>query len=208
MNKQITPSSYLEKCPRCNTAMSLSLHIGGNDTVCEHCEYTEPAGNAVVVTFISSCLSEYASQLELDTVFLKGSEFTIRECMEGNGLLPLFIERAEQIQSASGLLNTPGIGLGLKVVEDVKGLLVSRVTMKSPAINVAANMCFLAEVLHETIDLTKKMGTRFYGNQICLDYMPCVNPIVDVSGSSSEKLHKALQAAAQQQTLGAPGERR
>lgn len=208
MNKQIIPSSLLEKCPRCNTTMILSLHIGGKETACAHCDYTEPAGSATAVTFISNCLAEYASQLELDTMFLRDIEFTIPECMEGNGLLPLFVERVEQIQSASGLLNTPGIGLGLKVVEDVKGILASRVVMKSPTISVATNMCFLAEILHETMDLTKNLGTRFYGNQICADYMPCVNPIMDISGSSSGKFHKALQAAAQQQPVGAPGERR
>ncbi len=208
MTKKIIPSAYLEHCPVCNSLLNLSNTLGEKSTTCTNCDYHEPAGNAAVVTFLSASISEYAVLNEVDTVFLKGSEFIIKECMEGNGLLPLFVERAEQIQQASGISDIPGIGLQLKIIEDVKGLLMSRVVMKSPSISIASTLGFLSEVLHETMSLTKTLDTKYYGNQICLDFMPCVNPTVDVSETSAAKLHSALQVATKQQSLGAPGDRR
>jgi hypothetical protein len=208
MTKTIIPSAYLEHCPICNSQLNLSSTPGEKPTTCTNCDYHEPAGNAAVVTFLSASFAEYAALNEVDTAFLKGSEFTIRECMEGNGLLPLFIERAEQIQQASGISEIPGIGLQLSIIEDVKGLLMSRVVMKETSINIASTLGFLTEVLHETMLLTNTLDTKYYGNQICLDFMPCVNPTINVSETSAAKLHSALQVATKQQLLGAPGDRR
>lgn len=205
---KIIPSAYLENCPSCQHKLDISVSIGDKPTTCTHCGYQEPAGNNAVITFLSSCMSEYALLNEIDTAFIKGNEFSIRECMEGNGLLPLFIERAEQIQQASGLSDVPGIGLQLKVVDDVKGLLVSRVVMKEASINIASTLSFLSEVLHETMTLTSKLTTKYYGNQICLDYMPSVNPGLNISETSAAKLHAALQVATRQQSLGVKNEHR
>ncbi|MFA0809404.1 hypothetical protein [Microbulbifer epialgicus] len=208
MNKLITPSSYLEKCPRCNNLMNLSPEVGGRESHCSQCEYTEPGGSASVITFISSCLTNYANSIGIDTTFLKDSKFTVGECMEGNGLLPLFIERAKQIQDASGLTDIPGVGIDLKVEEDIKGLLVTRVVMNKNNLHLSSNLAFLVEVLHESIDLTKTLGTKYYGNQICLDYMPSLSPVNDIQYGNSQKLHSALQVASKQQFKGAPGERK
>jgi len=214
MTKKIIPSAYLKFCPACNSLLKLSNNLGGKPTTCTNCDYQEPAGNATVISFLSASFSEYAALNNVDTVFLKGNEFSIRECMEGNGLLPLFVERIQQIQQASGLSGIPVIGLQLKAIEDVKGLLMSRVVMNSPEISIATTLGFLSEVLHETMSLTSKLDTKFYGNQICLDYMPTVNPTVGFSETSAAKLHSALQVATKQQvslkqqSLGVPSDRR
>lgn len=208
MTKQIIPSTYLEYCPVCHGVLDLSFHREEQPSACTQCNYTEPAGNAEIVTFLSHLCVEYALQANIDTVFLKDNEFTIRECMEGNGLLPLFVERADQILGAAGLANIPGFSLGLRVIEDIKGLLLSRVVIATPSLCIANTMAVLCEVLHETMLLTRELNTKFYGNQICLDYMPNINPAVGLSSPQADSLHRAIQAATLQSPQGAPGERR
>ena len=203
MTKKIIASSYLEYCPSCNGKLLISNATDNPSMICEYCDYQEPSDNPETITFISSCIAEYALLNQVDTVFLKGNEFTIRECMEGNGLLPLFVERAEEIQQVSGLSNIPGVGLQIKTVEDIKGLLRTRVVMKETAISVASTLAILVEVLHETMILTNTLNTKYYGNQICLDYMPTLNPAVSVSETSAAKLHSALQVSAKMQPRGA-----
>lgn len=200
----ILPSSYLEKCPHCGLPMDISSTFGERKTKCTNCDYTEPAGNPAAITFISACFSQYAADLNLDTVFLKESQFSIRECMEGNGLLPLFVERAIQIQTSAGLDSIPGIGLNLSVVEDIKGLLKSRVVIGSIPFNFSSSIFFLTEVLHEQIDLTRKLSKKFYGNQICLDHLPSLNPSIGDVSSNSDKLQRILVQATKQQAFGVP----
>lgn len=204
----ILPSSYLEKCPHCGLPMSISPIIGLDRTTCVNCDYKEPSGNPIAITFISACFSQYASDLNLDTVFLKDSQFTIRECMEGNGLLPLFVERALEIQTSAGFDAIPGIGINLNVVEDGKGLLRSRVVLGNNPFNIASSMFFLTEVLHEQINLTRKLSKKFYGNQLCLDYLPSLNPSIGDFSSTSDDLQRILVKATKQQTFGAPGVKR
>lgn len=203
MSRQIVPSGYLERCPTCNSLLTQSTTLNEKYMACSHCDYRECCESAAVMTFLSAGLSEYAALHSVDTAFLKGNEFTSHECMEANGLLPLFVQRAEQIQSAAGLENIPGLGLQLKVVEDVKGLWMSRVVTKGSSINIAVTLSFLSEVLHETMYLTNQLGKQYYGNQICLDYMPNMNTTVDVSETARARLQRALEVATKHQAMGA-----
>lgn len=202
MSKSIAPSGLLTKCPNCNAQLKLNNDFTEGDSVCMSCEYSEPAGGAKVVTFISACLSEYARVHDVDTAFLGGHEFPISSCMEGNGLLPVLVERARQIQTANGYDKMPGMGIPLKLVDDIKGPLGYRVVYTGDPINIATTMSFLCETIHEAIALTKAKGTKFYESQICLDYLPNIDRSINVSETVAGKMQDAFQKAYVQQSSG------
>jgi len=208
MTKQIIPSSYAERCPICCGQLKLINTLGDKNTSCSQCDYQEPAGNAIVVTFLSACISEYATLYEIDTVFLQGNEFTVRECMEGDGLLPLFVERANQIQKAADFSDIPELGLQLTTIEDIKGLQFSRVVLKTSTINVGATLGFIGEVFNESMALTRTLNRALYGNQISLDYMPSQFKLDNASETSTAKLHSAFIAATKHQSLGGPSDQK
>jgi len=202
MKKTLVPHSYLENCPLCKSKLDLVHHIGEKRSKCTQCDYSEPGGNAEFISFLSNNLACYVRSLEVDTILLEGIEFTIEQCMDGSGLLPLFVERAQQIQQAAGLRDIEGFNLPLNLVTDEKGLLLLRVVMEDKEINIANVMSFLTEVVHEISDLTQKMGTKYYGNQICLDYMPNLSPLTELSNTSEQRFVAMLTKATAQATSG------
>lgn len=202
MSKQIIPCTYLEYCPNCSSKLILSNTIGGTPTTCLECDYQELAGNAVIITFISACISNFGDLYNVDTVFLKGNEFSLRECMEGNGLLPLFIDRVSQIQLASGFYEQPELRFQLKNIPDQSGLLLTRVSIINSSIDIANTLLFLGDALHNVMELTKSLDHKYYENQICLDSFPGITSDADIKQTSQERFNNAIQAASMQQVLG------
>jgi len=199
----ITPSALLTRCPNCNAVLNIKEKIGDGSSICTNCEYSEPAGSGHIVTFLASCLTEYSLMHDVDTAFIQDYKFPIRSCMEGNGLLPVLVERARHIQITSGYADMPGMSLPFKMVDDIKGPLQMRVVYTGGDLNIATALSFLCETIHEAMLLTQAKSTKHYNNQICLDYLPNMDKTINLSETVAGRMQDAFQKAYIQQSSGA-----
>lgn len=198
MNSEIIiPATYTQKCPNCGGNLEIQDIKSEVDSKCHNCSYSEPAANAYYITFISRGLSEYANLHDLESVFMGDREMSIFSALEGNALLPAFVERSQQIIHAVGLSSIKSLSSGLKIINDIDGLDSKRVVIDPANFSLSASMVMLSETIHESIEMTQLLSTEFYESQICLDYMPNLNPNIQMPDTPEGSLSGALQKASQ-----------
>lgn len=196
-NETIIPAPYTKYCPSCGGELEIQDIKSEVDSKCKNCSYSEPAANAYYMTFLSRSLSEYAYLHDIENVFAGDEEISIFTALEGNALLPAFVNRSEQIIQSVGLSRIKGLSSGLKIIQDENALGKQRVVIDPDNFSLGNSMIMLSETIHEAIMMTQAMSNEFYESQICIDYMPNLNSNIQIPDTPEGSLTRALQKASQ-----------
>jgi hypothetical protein len=189
MTKQIIPAAFLEYCPQCNGKLNLKNVIGGRPTTCPDCDYIEPGGSAVVVTFVSAVMCEYASNLGIDTIFSGDIPLERHQAFHGEVLLPALIERAHDTRNRSGLVvGTSVDSVGLVNVGSGSAMSGARAVMAMKEINIGQTFFELVNSFEDWVTLSREQNPKLYGSEIKI---PQVDDVKD--------LHVLLVKASMQQ---------
>jgi len=189
----IVIDAALKKCPKCKSELYFQE---GLETRCPACEYVEPEKSAEIISLISSALHIYTDSLGIDTVLYQKQEFETYHCMLPTGLLPIFCERTEQIQHSLHGIN--GFEFPIHNIYDVDAIIYKRPVITSTTVNLPVVMALLVESVHEIHELTQSISTKYYRNQVCLDFMPNLNPLNEITRPVEQKMRDALSSAVKQ----------
>lgn len=166
MNR-ITPSAYLEYCPLCEAKLDLHNVIGGTPTTCTKCEYIEPGGSAVVVTFISECMAVYANNSGVESIYIGDKSLTSKQAMSGDVYLPMLVEKAYQTRYETGLHGNELADLiGLTPLVSPSSASGHRVTMSAVDINITQTLCELTFAFDEWVSISRELKLRAYDSEI------------------------------------------
>lgn len=179
--KLIKPAFYLQYCPTCGQKFSnRNDTLGGEDTVCE-CGYSEPAGNAPVITFLSQFLVEYAKEVGITHVV--GSDdrrMNLNMAFESSAALPLLASFASQMKES---LDLDG-NFGLKSVAEHNSFLGQR-TVIDKGFNLGIALHFLADALHQVKEYNIAMNVE---NKAAFDVVAFRNYVRQIDNHDSKAI--------------------
>lgn len=151
----ITPSLSLLYCPSCNERLTIEPMFSETNTSCSTCGYTEPAGSAHFVTFITEVLSQFLKNLGVEEVVIgDASTSDLRAAVDAQAILPAILVNAK--------LNTTTIGNGfnnipLTTVHDENAFYQRRVVTNTSSIH---NPSIAISTLSETLFAAHKMSIK------------------------------------------------
>lgn len=153
----ISPALSLMYCPNCGEKLLLEPMFSKQNSTCSACGYSEPAGSAHLVTFVSKVLSQFIQNLGVSEIVI--GETATKDfggVLESHAILPAILVNAK--------LNTKNIGSGfnsipLTTVIDKNGYYQRRVTTTSSEIrNPGVIIATLAETLYSAYSMSKEMS--------------------------------------------------
>lgn len=156
----ITPSLSLLYCPRCSEKLDIEPMFSHKETSCSKCGYTEPAGSAHFVTFVSEVLTQFMRNLGIEEVTIgDASTKDLRGAVDAQAILPALVVNAK--------LNTKTIGKGfnnipLTTVQDKNAFYQRRVITNS---NNISNPSIAISTLSETLYSAHQMSINLSPNK-------------------------------------------
>jgi len=140
-----------------------------SDSTCK-CGYTEPAGSAHFITFITEVITEYVKSEGIVALEVgNGKISNISSALSSNFLLPAVL--INSIQKA-GILSVALADLPLTTVDDEKGYYKKRVVTTSSRIaNPASILISLGETVSSALNTSMKNKDYSSEKTLCFDYL-------------------------------------
>lgn len=188
----------LNACPACGAMLESSAGDGAqNGSTCGSCDYTQPKNNNVNIARLQNTLAHYSKDLGANQFYIGGAEFSASSTFAANGLMPLFIRRAQQVLNYANFTSISN-SLGFHVVADNKALVGERCIASNDSPNMALTLLALADVVHERLDISKRIQMSNTispaGNSVSLDGMLDTSELQDI-GQNSKLEESALSSS-------------
>lgn len=142
----IEPDTNNKTCPTCDAELDIQPMDSDNDTTCI-CGYSEPAGSAHFITFLSDVLERFVDNLGVKRQAIGSMEFNGgRVLLTSAGILPAVMLNAKVNEVTRALTNN---ALPLTLVDDENGLYKKRLVTTGKITNPSLILTTLGETVFQ-----------------------------------------------------------
>ena len=117
-------------------------------------------------------LTKYAEDKNIQSIYFKSHNFTLKEALMPNGLMPVIVERASQLSLEC--FNNDRF-MGVENVIDKQGFVGFRTVPLSHFFEPAITTLTLTTIIDEAINLSKKHSVIASNNELDLSYLPNIH---------------------------------
>lgn len=155
----IEPDTTNSTCPACDGELSIQPMSSDEDTTCT-CGYSEPAGSAHFITFLSEVLERFTANLGVKRHAIGSLEFNgTSVLLTSTGILPAVMLNAKVNEVSSALTDNT---MPLTLVDDDNGLYRKRLVTSAKVTNPSLIITTLGETIYQ---VWKQSMTNEYNKQ-------------------------------------------
>lgn len=194
----IEPNTTNSTCPECDGELNIKPMGSEEDTTCV-CGYSEPAGSAHFITFLSEVLERFTENLGIKRHAIGSLEFSGTSILlTSTGILPAIMLNAK-VNEVSSVLT--GNSMPLTMVDDENALYKKRLVTTENINNPSLIITSLAETIYQVYqqsmsdDYNKKNAVIDFDNLAPIGVLneQALTNINAVSNSTPEALMNAIQ---------------
>ncbi|MFT6778537.1 MAG: hypothetical protein ACJAV1_002477 [Paraglaciecola sp.] len=199
----IEPDTTNSTCPDCDGELNIQPMNSEEDTTCS-CGYSEPAGSAHFITFLSEVLERFTENLGVKRHAIGSMEFNAGSVLlTSTGILPAVMLNAKVNEVSSKLTDN---AMQLSLVDDENGLYKKRLVTTGKITNPSLILTTLGETIFQvwkqsmTNDYNNKHSVIDFNNLAPIGVLndKALTDINEVSNSTPEELMGAIMEHLQQ----------
>jgi hypothetical protein len=194
----IEPDTTNSTCPDCDAELDIKPMKSEMDTTCSSCGYSEPAGSAHFITFLSDVLERFIENLGVKRHAIGNLEFKGNSILlASTGILPAIMLNAKVNEVSSALT---GNSMPLTLVNDEQGLYKKRLVTSSEITNPSLIITTLGETIFQvwkqsmTVEYNKEHSVIDFNNLAPIGVLSeqALTSINEATNSSQEELMNVI----------------